>query len=377
MLNKKQNFEAAIETEWSHIKVHDAHTKEEKEAIYHFRYQIHIREMKRIIPSTDHYRKVIIDELDSWSQQAYAQLANGRIVGAVRATFGRANDFPAGLAKTFQLERFQRFSPNTKNICFGTKMMVDPLYRKTPVFFHLLTHCYKFLREHNIHFNLSGCNPYLLPMYEQLGYQSFAPGFQDPGYGFVVPILLMPEDIEHLSAIRSPYLRIAKKYTNSTAARKWYLTNFPEASHYPVSTFTSEQQRWSFVKQRINDPLTALTALKSLDENEVKILLHMATPVECRQGSEFIHQGDVCNELNLLITGIMSIANHAGHVVRAKCGDILGTVGLFAQTHHQVSAIAVEDCEILTISRIPFEKLQRSHPELSTKLRLNLYKEAQ
>ncbi|QDR79468.1 cyclic nucleotide-binding domain-containing protein [Sporomusa termitida] len=374
MQTKKQKLETAAKPEWESVKIYDAYTNEEKEAIYHFRYQIHIGEMKRIIPSTDHYRKVIIDELDSWSQQAYAKLADGRIVGAVRATFGKASDFPTGLAHIFQLARFQKFSPNSKNICFGTKMMVDPLYRKTPVFFQLLTHCYKFLREHNIQFNLSGCNPYLLPMYEQLGYQSFAPGFQDPGYGFVVPILLMPEDIEHLTAIRSPYLRIAKKYTNSTAAREWFLANFPEASRYPVGIFTSKQKRWDFVKQRINHPLSALS---TLNENEVKKLLHIATPVECRQGSEFIRQGDVCNELNLLITGVMRIASQVGEVSQAKCGDIIGTVGLFAQTHHQVDATAVADCEILTISRIAFEKLQRFQPDLGRKLRLSLSREDQ
>ncbi|HWR06936.1 cyclic nucleotide-binding domain-containing protein [Sporomusa sp.] len=373
MLNKQLKLESDLK--WENIKILDAYTEEEKQAIYHFRYQIHIKEMNRIIPSTDHFRKVIIDELDSWSQLAYAKLSDGRIIGTVRATFGKASDFPTELARTFQLNRFQNFNPNSKNICFGTKMMVDPLYRKTPVFFRLLARCYEFLREHNIQFNLSGCNPYLLPMYEQLGYQSFAAGFQDPGYGFVVPILLMPEDIEHLIAIRSPYLRIAKKYTNSTAARDWYLTNFPEASRFPVNLFTSDQARWDFVTQHVGDPLSGLDVLVNLNEAEAKGLLRIATPVECRQDSEFIRQGDVCNELNLLIAGKMRITDQTGYVHYAKAGNAFGTVGLFAQTHHQFDATAVTDCEILTISRFSFEKLQRSWPEIGTKLRLNQYKE--
>ena len=235
---------------------------------------------------------------------------------------------------------------------------------------------YEYFRKHNIHFNFGGCNPYLLPMYEQLGYRRFTSGFQDHGYGFIVPIVFMPEDREHLTAIRSPYLRIAKKYPNSIAAREWFLTNIPEASRYPVNLSVSEQARWDFVTQYVDDPLSSLDILRNLNESEAKRLLRLATPVECRRGSEFINQGDVCNELNLLIAGEMRINDQTGRIRYVNAGDTFGTVGLFFQTHHQFAATAVTNCQILTISRHSFEKFKRSCPEIGMKLRLSLYREA-
>lgn len=373
MLNRPSKIETVSGLE--SFKIFEAYSEAEREAIYRFRYQVHVSEMNRHIPGIDHSRRIITDALDPWSDLGYAALENGRIIGTVRVTLGKAEDFPDDLARVFQLERFQEFNPNHKIICLGTKVMVDPLFHGTPAFFKLMVRGYEYYREHNIQFSFGGCNPYLLPMYEQLGYRRLTSGFQDPGYGFVVPILLMPADIEHLTAIRSPYLRIAKKYTNSTAAREWYLANFPEAARYPVSILTGEQEWWDFVSRRAGYPLSDLTVLNGLNEAEAKSLLHIAVPVECQQGNDFLRQEDVCNELNLLLAGTMHITDQSGRVSQAKAGDVLGTVGLFGQAHHQVDARAVTDCEILTVSRFSFEKLQRSRPELGTKLQLGQNKE--
>ncbi|CUH95230.1 hypothetical protein P22_1300 [Propionispora sp. 2/2-37] len=375
MLNRPSRTETVSGSE--RFKIFEAFSQAEKEAIYRFRYQVHISEMSRSIPGIDHSRQRITDALDPWSNLGYAALENGRIIGTVRVTLGKAEDFPDDLVRIFQLTRFQEFNPNKKIICLGTKVMVDPLFHGTPVFFKLMVRGYEYYREHNIQFSFGGCNPYLLPMYEQLGYRRFTSGFQDPGYGFVVPILLMPQDIEHFMTIRSPYLRIAKKYTNSTAAREWYLANFPEASRYPVSLLTGEQEWWNFVSRRAGYPLSDLAVLNGLNEAEAKSLLHIAVPVECKQGNDFIRRGDVCNELNLLLAGKMRIADQTGRIFQAKAGDVLGAVGLFEQAYHQADISAVTDCEILTVSRFSFEKLQRSRPEIGTKLHLPQNKEGQ
>ncbi|WP_425058777.1 hypothetical protein SCACP_34320 [Sporomusa carbonis] len=368
MLSRQIQSEA--ESNWESVKIVDAHTEKERQAIYRFRYQVQVGEMNRNIPGIDYRHEYITDELDSWSYLVYAIL-DGRIIGTVRATVGNVSDFPDELIQVLQLERFRQFDPASKNICLGTKLMVDPQFRKTPVFFQLMVRGYEILREHNVQFNFGGCNPYLIPMYEKLGYRRFTAGFQDPGYGFIVPILLLPEDSEHLKAVRSPYLRIARKFANSPAAREWYLTHFPEAAKYPVGPLTSEQERWDYIIQRIGHPLDVLPVLRDLDEAGARKLLHIATTIECTQGHEYIRQGDVCNELNILIAGEMVISDKAGRTFRAGTGDIIGSVGLLKQCYHAVDAVAATDCEILTVSRFSFEKLQRALPEMADKLQFN------
>ncbi|MDR3562514.1 MAG: GNAT family N-acetyltransferase [Negativicutes bacterium] len=367
MLNstlKNQNH-----SEWESIAIVNARTGKEKQAIYRFRYQVHVGELSRSISSADHSRKRITDQLDSWSQQIYAE-CHGQIVGAARVTIGSTNDFPDELVQALQMKKFRDFLPHNQKISLVTKLIVDTQYRKTPVAFRLMAKCYEMVREHQSQFSFGGCSPYLIPMYEQLGYRRYTEGFQDPGYGFVIPILLLPEDVEHLTAVRSPFLRTARKLPNSPAARQWLLANIYDSTKYPVSLLTSQQERWDYVASHLGDPLVAMLVLGKLSREEARGLLQIATPFECRQGQVFIRQGDVCNELNILITGEMSVTDGEGCSWLARPGDVVGGVGLLGQTHHQFDIRAVRDCEILAVSRFPFEKLLRTRPGLAEKLDL-------
>jgi predicted GNAT family N-acyltransferase len=373
MLNRQLKIETNPILE--RINIIDAHTENEKQAVYRFRYQVQVQEMRRHIPYADHLRKRIFDELDSWSCLAYAEL-DGQIVGTVRLTVGSADEFPDELIQAFQLERFAQFEPGRKNIAIGTKLMVAPPYRKTPLFSRLMAKGYEITRSHAVQFCFGGCNPYLIPMYEKMGYRRFTAGFQDPGYGFVIPILLIAEDAEHFRNVRSPFLRIAKKMANSFAARNWFLDNFPDATQYPVGILASEQECWNYVVDRTGDSITNLSTLQKLNQEEARMLLRIATPVKCHDGYQFIRRGDVCNELNILIVGEMTVTNSEGRVFQARPGDTVGSVGLSRQTHHQVDVVAVRDCEILTIAGYTFEKLRRSLPQLADKLHFdNIYEE--
>ncbi len=354
-------------SDWEQINIADARTEKEKQAIYRFRYHGQIEEMKRSIPYADHRRRRIVDMLDAWSYLAYAEL-EGSIIGTIRITIGKIGDFPSELIKVLQMDRFRGFDSSCENVGLVTKLFVESRYRKTPISYRLMARGYEILRTHNVQFVFSGCNAYLIPMYEQLGFRQIGPGFQDPGYGFVVPILFLSEDIDHLSAVHSPFLRIVRKMGNSAKAREWLLVNFSEAASFPVGLLINEQERWEYVTTHIGDPVLALPILQKLNHNEARKFLHTGTTFQCGMGQDFIRRGDVCNELNFLIAGEMKVTGARSRSWRAVSGDIVGSVGLLGQTHHKIDATAVADCHILAISRFSFEKLLRAQPDLAEKL---------
>ena len=350
------------------IKINEAKREEERQAIFRFRYKVHIEELNRQIPGVDHVREQIRDGFDDWGHLVYAEI-DGRIVGTVRLNIGGLAEFPNELARVFRLPHFEQFNPGARNFFLGTKLMVDPEYRKTLVSFRLMLRGYEVMRENRVQFSFSGCNPYLIPMYEQLGYRTMGTGFQDPGYGLVVPIVLLPEDVGHLAAVRSPFLRLARKKENSLAAKTWFSDNF-SADRYQVSATTSEQDRWNYVARLTGSPLAKIPLLSGLSDQEAKKFLRISTPFGCGEGQQFIRRGDVCNELNLLLKGAMVCKTLAGRTEHIRPGDIIGDIGLLEQKHHQIDAYAVSDCELLAISRTPFEKLRRTLPGLASKLGL-------
>jgi predicted GNAT family N-acyltransferase len=368
MLNRQVILEDS--SIWEEVKIIDAYTEQERQAIYRFRYKIQVEEMKRDIPETDHLRKRIFDRLDSMSSIVYAESC-GRIVGTARLVIGYADDFPEELNRVFKLTQYQQFACGRKIIGFATKLMVDPYFRKTPLSYRLMARVYEFARDHNVQFSFSGSNPYLIPMYEHLGYRRVGTGFQDPGYGFIIPTLLLVEDIVHLTAVRSPYLRVARKLTNSPEAKVWVQDNIPEAFAYPVELFVSEEERWNWIIGKVGDQIGFGPVIRNTTETEARKIIHIGTPFECRKGQQFIRNGDVCNELNILVSGEMEVVNSAGGRYMAKSGAILGSVGLLGQTNHSIDIVAITDCEVLAVSRFPFEKLLRSMPGLADKIRID------
>ncbi|MBP2656709.1 MAG: Cyclic nucleotide-binding domain protein [Firmicutes bacterium] len=352
--------------EEARISIAEAKSEAERQAIYRFRYQVLVNEMGRNIPGYIDKSKRVSDRLDSWSHLFYAE-SQGQIIGTARVNVGGANDFPQEFYNIFQLGRFEQFCSQS-NYLLGSKVIVAPKYRRTALFFRLMGKCYEVVRNYHVQFSFGGCNPYLLPIYEQFGYRYFFPGFQDPGFGFIVPILLVGEDIEFYNVVRSPFLRIARKHPNSPAARAWLTENFSEALKYPAGLLTSESERWEYIAAVVGDPLANLPVLESFNEAEARCLLRVGSLIECRSGQQLIRWGDVCNELYILLAGEMVVDDRYKRTWRAKQGDTVGEMGLFGQTHHQVNVTAITDCKLLVISRFPFEKARRSMPEMAAKI---------
>jgi len=355
-----------VVTEEREIRIIEAKSEAERQAIYQFRYEVLVNEMGRDIADHASEWKRISDEVDFWSHLFYIE-SQGQIVGTARLTVGGANEFPQEYYNIFQLGRFEQFCSQS-NYLLGSKFMVAPQYRNSSAFFRLMRKGCEVARENNVQFTFGGCNPYLLPTYEKFGYRIFASGFQDKGYGFIVPIICLTEDIEHYYAVHSPLLRVARKVTNSPVAKNWFVTNFPEVVKQRVGILTSKSERWEYIAAVVGDPLVCISILSDFYEEEAKCLLHAGSLIACRNGQQFIRRGDVCNELYILLRGEMAVYGLGKRIQLAKPGDAVGAMGLFGQTHHYVNVTAIADCELLAISRFSFEKLQKSMPEIMAKL---------
>lgn len=353
------------------VTIIDAVEEYEKHAIYEFRYRIQVQEMQRKIPYADHVKKIIFDPLDLTSHHAYA-VFNNEIVGVVRIVTGSASDFPTELKRVFNLDKYDEFNPGQKNMCFATKLMVDERFRRTPLSFRLMAKSYELSRKHDIQFSFSGSNPYLIPIYEQLGYFQIGQGFQDPGYGFIVPTLLITEDLPYMEKIHSPYLRIARKLPFSMAASNWVRENIPGLPQYPVTLISQEGERWEYVFQRLGNPVLQIPLLKSFNTEEAAAILNSSSIIGCRRHTQFLQSGDICNEINILLTGQMIINDGQGYTGILHPGDIIGSCGLTTQTHHSVNTYAVTYCEVLCLSRFSYEKLQRTIAFLAQKLNSHL-----
>jgi hypothetical protein len=373
MKNVINRESATIETQLKdQIIIGVADTVEERQNIYRFRYNVYVEEMGKQLQTVDHENKTIKDELDDQSILLYA-CVNEKVVGTIRLTVGIIEEFPPDLVEVFSMEKFRSFyiDREDKRLAFSSKVMVALEYRGSAATYLLTARLYEIAREQGLQFTFCGGAPHMIPLYEQIGFQRFLPNFVVPEYGYMIPFVFVLEDIDHLRAIRSPSTRIARKFTNSLEASKWFKENFPDAKDFLNSRLINDEGLWEIFQSRLGQyPEKAVSMLRRLNTEEVKTFLTSGIIVKCKRGDHFVASGTVANEQYILLSGMMKVLNPSLGVDQAllEAGQSFGEIGLITPQKQIVDVIAITDAEVLVIPRQAFEKLRRTNPQITEKI---------
>ncbi|HWR43423.1 cyclic nucleotide-binding domain-containing protein [Sporomusa sp.] len=270
-----------------------------------------------------------------------------------------------------KLQDILKDQPN-KLIALSTKLAVKPKYRKTPALYLLLAKAYEICRLQQVHFCLGGGNPCNIQLYEQMGFRRFGSNFSDPGYGMLVALNLIIEDVDHLKAVRSPLYRVARKKDGNALIASQFFNSFPQAGECVNSQLVSKQELWEYLGSKLGGkPNEKIALLKGLDAEETSNLLCLGAVFPCKQGDSIVCAGDISNEVFTLLSGTVEVRNKAG-IYALKPGQSFGGIGIITNQPQSESVTAVDDSEILVISRQLFEKMQRLFPIAADKILTNL-----
>ena len=179
----------------------------DRNAVYRFRYDIYVEEMKRVQTYADHQLKTIQEPLDETGNLLIAE-ENGRTVGTARFNVG-VNESFRFYTDLYQLRSFGPFFP--RHISITSKLMVAPEYRRSFLPRQLSVCCYVHGLRLGTAFDFIDCNSPLVPFFSKLGYRQVFPNILHPEYGNVVPMVLAMHDRAHLEKVRSPLARYARK----------------------------------------------------------------------------------------------------------------------------------------------------------------------
>jgi len=220
-----------------HINI--AQTDDERSAIFKFRYQVYIEEMGKPYSHADHKRKQLSDPLDENATLLYSTVA-GKIVGTLRINWGNDIEAINAFTQPCGLFNFRSFPASSWSFC--SRLMVHKAYRYSSLALALSLKAYQTGRERDIQFNFVHCVPKLVGLFERMGFRQYKQRFKDAEIGVQVPLVLVVEDINHLSATRSPFLAAALKRPNNCLTGLWF-----------VNQFSIPQEEGSGIKETINN----------------------------------------------------------------------------------------------------------------------------
>ena len=360
------------------ISIKIATTKKEKERVYRFRYQVYVEEMGKLLSAdADHKHRMLFDELDEWGILFYATVGR-KIIGTMRLNVGSVNDFPPEYIEAFAMDKFQTFSctsfPEHK-LTFTSKTMVAPQYRRSQAFYLLSATLYETIRKIGGQFNFTGGAPHMVALYEQLGHRRYKSNFQIPDYGYMVPMVILMEDINHLRQVRSPMWRLARKFENSPESADWFTRTFPEATRYINKQMIDREMLLQLISDKLERQPNSINLFMGMSESEARLCAEVGHIFLCHQAETIIQPSDMSHEFFVVLSGCVAVRKRHGLKFRQTVlhsGQCFGERSFVTHSRHNVSVIAQTDTELLIMPRHGLERLQIQHPETAAKLLHNI-----
>ncbi len=134
---------------------------------------------------------------------------------------------------------------------------------------------------------------------------------------------------------------------------------------------------WDYVGLKFDEEfINEIDLFQNMSVREAKIASLMAYTVDMKPGKLLFSQGDVGDEMYVVLNGSISIFlekdGQRTDLVRLEKGKTFGEMGLFRNAERSAGAEAYEKTRLLVINRDCLEPLKKRNPKIAAKLYLNL-----
>lgn len=362
------------------VTVRKATTDQEREAIYRLRYHVYIEEMNGADrhQEADSQAQRLRDAWDDRAHHFYA-MQQGTIVACARVIMRR--DGPLECEEHFNLERFGPSYP--QHIGMTSRLALHPEHRGSHLLKQLTCAIYQFLREEDIHFNFIDCHTRLLPLYSRLGFRAYRPGFNHAQYTYVVPLVLVVDDLEFLEQVKSPFVPIAKSYISSVEGRNLLLSQFPEAVHplVPAGGHKTARSKELMLERLLEGGVSGSSnMLDGLTLEDVTMLASLGHYVSCRAGDAVLRAGDPGRDIFLILDGRFHVSGRIRHSQDDEihvskmltAGDVFGEIRFLTEEIRYASVVAADHSTLLVLNARALDRLVISAPKVAAKVFRNI-----
>jgi hypothetical protein len=335
--------------------------------LYRFRHDVFFGELRAHLSNEEVVRGYMVDALDEVAFN-YALRDGPNIVGSLRTVDLERVPSLAELEKKYSLMPIlDRFSADAA--CQVGRLAIAPQCRSGVALTKLIKKAYEDcvrLRRRKV--VVSDCSPYLLPVWEALGYRCYGPAFNDPIYGLKLPILLLLEDVAHLKAVHSPFAAVAAKIgvKADDSVRSWFSNTYPQfSSNSSGSTASTHGLPEKWLEQH--------SLFLGLGPEEVHSLLRDEVIVEVRPRDYLILRGLKEEHLYFVLEGTVEAVDEAGNVLaQFGKGDFVGEMAFLTGAVRTADVVVREPAKCILITARTFSKLDAAQPALYGKVMRNI-----
>lgn len=351
-----------------------ATTTKEREAVYRLRYEIYVEERGAYKDVADHKNRLLSDPLDPTGRLLYGQ-AGDEVVGSLRLNWGADVPFTPEIMETYDIRRFLPTIPMGQMIIFS-RFMTRPDYRQKGVSFQFLEAMFNFFLENKLQLAFCDCRPHLINSYVRLGFRTYAPTYNDPIAGLLVPLVMVVEDRDHFEQIGSPLAPLLDNYTlqSDTPARVAPL--IPQSAPVQSNINARKSRYWSKVHETLaRREVSNITIFDNLSDDETTRFMAKSHIIKCKPGDKIVSKGSNDRTVFIVLSGVVEIRNGDQVTAVQSKGDVIGEVAFLLHSERMADVYAVsDDVKVLSLSEKTLQDLIETEPTIAARLLHNLAK---
>jgi predicted GNAT family N-acyltransferase len=189
------------------------------DALFAFRYGVYAGELGCRLSADAQATRRLRDDLDACAYN-YAAVCGDEVVGSLRVVDG--GDLPrvGPFARRYPLREIRKQFVLAE-VCMPGRLAIAPAQRGSSLMLRLMAAAYTDARRRGARVAVSDCSPHLLPLYKGIGYVPFGRPFEDPSFGFKVPIVWVLGDLARMGAIHSPLLGLGEGFPPDPEGARW------------------------------------------------------------------------------------------------------------------------------------------------------------
>jgi CRP-like cAMP-binding protein len=120
--------------------------------------------------------------------------------------------------------------------------------------------------------------------------------------------------------------------------------------------------------------LRAATLLRDFTDVGLRIIADFGVERAVGRGTLAFRAGDPSDTLSFIARGTLQLVPRDGGspLGEVTAGDAVGGLALLVDGEHVLSALAMDDVELVELTKSAFEEMKKTHPRTALKLTLNL-----
>jgi len=258
----------------------------------------------------------------------------------------------------------------------STRLMVRKKMRGSQLLGVLLSESYRFSRKQGIRVNFCFCIPSLVKLYQLVGYRKYKDNFMVAEAGIHTPLVFLLEDLRFLKMLRSPFVLVARNFSDDPNAGAWFDKKFPNHRDLVNERLMGNEEFWSFLETRHH--CSDIPLFEGLTQSEIESFVGGACHLKLSKGEPLIRTSDFGSELFLVLKGSVEIVSSLGGSEIVICslgqGDLIGEISFLTGAFRTADVRVTSDSEFLSISQSYIQKFQQKKPDIASKVLWNLSK---